>query len=97
MPKKKLKPFSADVTIQHISEVITIKREGIADFTKVVLTVETPDGQVFFPELRYGKISYIKTLDLKVKDKVTIYFLFNGLEKDNRKYNNVSLLGITKK
>lgn len=95
-PQRNIKPFEREVTIHYISELMVIPRENNVDLKKVELTVETDDGQVFFPELRYNKIHFIKKLDLKPKDRVKLVFTFQGSEKGDKKYNNIYIVGIIK-
>lgn len=95
-PQTNIKPFEREVTIHHISEVMVIPRPDNVDLKKVELTVETEDGQVFFPELRYNKIHFIKKLNLQPKDKVKLIFTFQGSEKNDKKYNNIYIVGIIK-
>jgi hypothetical protein len=94
--KPKIIPFERIVTVHDISELIVIKRTDNIDLKKLVLTVETDDGQVFYPELRYSKIELIKKLNINIKDKVKLTFSFQGSEKNGKKYNNIYIKDIKK-
>lgn len=81
--------FKVRGTIHFIGEQLHIKRDGIPDLYKRVLTLETPDGQVLYLELRNGKLSYVETCDLAPGSTVEIEYLFQGSEKSGKRYNNL--------
>jgi hypothetical protein len=81
-------------TVHAIGELVHIKREGIPDLFKRVLTVETPDGQVLFPELRNGKLKMIESENITEGSTVDIQYLFQGSEKNGKRYNNIYIFTI---
>jgi hypothetical protein len=80
--------------ITEISELVHIQREGIPDLYKRVLTIETIDKQILYPELRNGKLKMLE--DLYENSVVEIEFSFEGSEKNNKKYNNIYINNITR-
>lgn len=81
-------------TVHLIGELVHIKREGIPDLYKKVLTVETPDGQVLYPELRNGKLKMLETENITQGATVEIKYLFQGSEKNGKRYNNIYIFSI---
>jgi len=80
--------------ITEIGELVHIQREGIPDLYKRVLTLETNDEQVLYPEVRNVKL---KMLDnLYENSVVEIEFSFEGSEKNGKRYNNIYVNNITK-
>ena len=80
--------------ITEIGELVHIQREGIPDLYKRVLTVETNDEQVLYPEVRNGKL---KMLDSLYENSVVeIEFSFEGSEKNGKRYNNIYVNNITR-
>ena len=49
--------------ITEIGELVHIQRNGIPDLYKKVLTVETIDEQVLYPELRNGKLQLLENIE----------------------------------
>ena len=86
--------FDLKGTVHVIGELVHIKREGIPDLYKKVLTVETPDGQVLFPELRNGKLKMLETEKITQGSTVEIKYLFQGSEKNGKRYNNIYIFSI---
>ena len=80
--------------ITEIGELVHIQREGIPDLYKKVLTLETIDEQVLYPEVRNAKL---KLLDNMYENStVEIEFSFEGSEKNGKRYNNIYINNITK-
>lgn len=80
--------------ITEIGELVHIQREGIPDLYKKVLTIETIDEQVLYPEVRNAKL---KLLDNMYENStVEIEFSFEGSEKNGKRYNNIYINNITK-
>ena len=80
--------------ITEIGELIHIQRAGIPDLYKKVLTLETIDEQILYPEIRNAKL---KLLDnLYENSTVEIEFSFEGSEKNDKRYNNIYINNITK-
>jgi hypothetical protein len=86
--------FKLKGTVHAVGDLIHIKRDNIPDLLKRVLTVETPDGQVLYPELRNGKIKMIEKEGIVEGTLVEIEFLFQGSEKNNKRYNNIYIFSI---
>jgi len=86
--------FSLNATVHVVGELVHIKRDGIPDLYKRVLTVETPDGQVLFPELRNGKLKMLEAEGIKQGSTVEMQFLFQGSEKNGKRYNNIYIYTI---
>lgn len=81
-------------TVHLIGDLAHIERDGIPDLYKKVLTVETPDGQVLFPELRNGKLKMLEAENITQGSTVEIKYLFQGSEKNNKRYNNIYIHSI---
>lgn len=80
--------------ITEIGDLVHIEREGIPDLYKRVLTLETIDGQVLYPEVRNAKL---KLLDNVYKNStIEMEFSFEGSEKNGKRYNNIYANNITK-
>lgn len=80
--------------ITEIGELVHIQREGITDLYKKVLTIETIDEQILYPEVRNAKL---KLLDNMYENStVEIEFSFEGSEKNGKRYNNIYINNITK-
>lgn len=80
--------------ITEIGDLVHIERNGIPDLYKRVLTLETIDGQILYPEVRNGKL---KQLDNVYENStVEIEFSFEGSEKNGKRYNNIYVNNLTK-
>jgi len=86
--------FNLKGTVHLVGDLVHIERAGIPDLYKIVLTVETPDGQILFPELRNGKLKMIESEGIKQGSTVEIEYLFQGSEKNNKRYNNIYIYSI---
>lgn len=86
--------FNLKGTVHLIGDLVHIEREGIPDLNKRVLTVETPDGQILFPELRNAKLRLLEDNNIKQGSTVEIEYLFQGSEKNNKRYNNIYIFSI---
>jgi hypothetical protein len=80
--------------ITEIGELVHISRQGIPDLYKKVLTVETIDGQILYPEVRNGKLKLLD--DVYENSTVKIEFSFEGSEKNGKRYNNIYVNDLTK-
>ena len=87
-------PFEAKGTIMELSDLIIIPREGNKDLRKIMVTIETPDGQRLNAELRNQKIRLAKENKLQVKDKIEFAYTFQGSEKNGKRYNNIYIVEI---
>ena len=93
-----IKYFTTNVTVHDISDVIVIERKGkgVPDLVKKVLTLETEDGQIFYPELRNKKISLLDSERISLGDRIQVEFSLWGSEKNGKRYNNIYLNSIKK-
>jgi len=80
--------------VTEIGELVHIQRTGIPDLYKRVLTIETIDEQVLYPEVRNGKLKMLD--DIYENSTVEIEFSFEGSEKNDKRYNNIYINTITK-
>lgn len=80
--------------ITQIGELVHIERKGATDLYKKVLTVETLDGQVLYPEVRNNKLKLLE--DIYEGAAVKIEFSFEGSEKNGKRYNNIYVNNIVK-
>jgi hypothetical protein len=80
--------------ITEIGELVHIQREGIPDLYKKVLTLETIDEQVLYPEVRNAKLKLLE--NVYENSIVEIEFSFEGSEKNGKRYNNIYINNITK-
>jgi hemerythrin superfamily protein len=80
--------------ITEIGELVHIQRERIPDLYKKVLTLETIDEQVLYPEVRNAKLKLLE--NVYENSTVEIEFSFEGSEKNGKRYNNIYINNITK-
>lgn len=80
--------------ITEIGELVHIQREGIPDLYKKVLTIETIDKQILYPEVRNAKLKLLE--NMYENSTVEIEFSFEGSEKNGKRYNNIYINNITK-
>jgi hypothetical protein len=81
--------FDLKGTVHEVGELVHIKREGIPDLYKRVLTIETPDNQTLYAEVRNAKLKELEVEGIRQGSTVAIEFLFQGSEKGDKKYNNI--------
>ena len=86
--------FTIKGVITHIGELVHIQREGIPDLYKKVLTLETIDGQILYPEIRNKKLTLLDKLEIYPNSTVEIEFSFEGSEKNGKRYNNIYINSI---
>lgn len=86
--------FKLKGTVHVVGEELHIERNGIPDLFKRVLTIETPDGQILYPELRNAKLKMIESEGIKQGSTVEIEYLFQGSEKNDKRYNNIYIYSI---
>lgn len=86
--------FNLKGTVQEVGELVHIERVGIPTLHKRVLTVETPDGQILYPELRNNKLKLIEAGNIQEGSTVEIEYLFQGSEKNGKRYNNIYIYSI---
>ena len=61
---------------------------------KKVLTIETIDEQVLYPEVRNAKLKLLE--NMYENSTVEIEISFEGSEKNGKRYNNIYINNITK-
>jgi len=83
-------------TVTFIGEITHIPRTNVPDLYKIILTIELPDGQKLFPEVRNQKLNIIEREQIKVKDFVELGYTFEGSEKNGKRYNNIYVNSIKK-
>jgi hypothetical protein len=81
--------------VTEIGDLVHIKREGIPDLYKKVLTVQTVDEQILYPEVRNGKLKQLDGI-IEEGNIVEIEFSFEGSEKNDKRYNNIYVNNIVK-
>lgn len=86
--------FNLKGTVHLVGDLVHIERNKIPDLYKKVLTVETPDGQILFPELRNGKLKMLESENITQGSTVEIEYLFQGSEKSGKRYNNIYIHSI---
>jgi hypothetical protein len=86
--------FELKGTVHLIGDLVHIQRDNIPDLYKKVLTIETPDGQILYPELRNGKLKMLEAENITQGSTVQIKYLFQGSEKNGKRYNNIYIYSI---
>lgn len=77
-------------TVEEISDVIQIRRLEKPDLFKKVLTIKSLEsGQILYPEVRNTGLKVLETEGIEIGSLVEITFIFQGTEKDGKKYNNI--------
>lgn len=80
--------------VRFIGELERIKRQGIPDIHKRVLTVETIDGQILFPEVRNRRLSLLDDNNIQEGSEIELQYIFQGSEKNGKRYNNIYISDI---
>lgn len=88
--------FELKGTITNMDELIHIRREGIPDLYKRVLTIEMDDTQVLFVEVRNKRLKLLEKEMIELYNRVEIKFNFQGSEKNGKRYNNIYVISIKK-
>lgn len=86
--------FILQGTVTDIGNMIQIRRTIKPDIYKKVITVITPDHQKVFMEIRNTGIKELEREGIEVGSSVEVEYLFEGSEKDDKKYNNVVIKSI---
>ncbi len=81
-------------TVTHISKELNILREGIPNLQKRTLTLEENDGQKSYLEIRGKFLGLIENQRIEVGTRVNINYVFQGSEKNGKKYNNILINNI---
>lgn len=92
----KISFFKLKGKLQFIQDLQVIQRNNAPELYKKMLTLETPDGQILYAELRNHKVNLIEKNDINVQDDVLVEFSFQGSEKNGKRYNNIYINSIQK-
>lgn len=85
MEKRKINYINGYIT--YISPEIEVRNVGRPMYLKKMVTVVSNDGQKFFGEIRKNKLTLLETVN--IGRELKIGYLFEGSERDNKKYNNI--------
>ena len=86
--------FILQGTVTEIGDMVQIRRTTKPDIYKKVLAVETMDSQKVYMEVRNTGIKELEREGIYEGSLVEIEYLFEGSEKDGKKYNNVVIKNI---
>jgi|GEM_PF-6620231 hypothetical protein len=82
--------FKLTGTVEEISDVIQIRRLQKPDLFKKVITIKSFEtNQILYPEIRNTALKSLENEGIEIGSLVEITFIFQGTEKDGKKYNNV--------
>ena len=81
-------------TVTEIGDMVQIRRTTKPDIYKKILAVETMDNQKVYMEIRNTGIKELEREGIEEGSLVEIEYLFEGSEKDGKKYNNVVIKNI---
>lgn len=82
--------------VKEIGELVQIRRTTKPDMYKKVLTLETSDGQILFPEIRNNTLKVLDREGIIEGTIVEVQLSFQGSEKGGNKYNNILIQNIKK-
>lgn len=80
--------------IKEVGALEQIRRTTKPDLYKRIITILQEDGQIFYGEIRNNNIKILEREGIDVGEKVVVTILFQGNEKDGKKYNNILLHSI---
>lgn len=86
--------FILQGTVTEIGDMVQIRRTTKPDIYKKILAVETMDNQKVYMEIRNTGIKELEREGIDEGSLVEIEYLFEGSEKDGKKYNNVVIKNI---
>jgi DNA helicase TIP49 (TBP-interacting protein) len=96
MPRE-INYFKLSGTILEIGEPQQyVRKSPMPSIYKVILVIETVDGQRLFPEIRNIRIKQLENKNIAVGDLVQIEYSFEGSEKGGKRYNNIFINKIDK-
>lgn len=75
--------------VTEIGGITQIRRTTKPDIYKKVISLETDDNQKVYMEIRNTGIKEIEREGIETGSLVEVEYLFEGSEKDGKKYNNV--------
>lgn len=82
--------------IKEIGSLEQIRRTTKPDIYKRLVTIVQEDGQTCYGEIRNNNIKILEKEGLEVGDEVVVGLLFQGNEKDGKKYNNLLIHTISR-
>ena len=85
MGKRKINYINGYIT--YISPEIEVRNVGRPMYLKKMVTVVGNDGQKFFGEIRKNKLALLEIVN--IGRELKIGYLFEGSERDDKKYNNI--------
>lgn len=88
--------FKLKAKVQLISDLVHIERKTKPDLYKRVITLETSDGQILFPEIRNNRLKLLERENITVGSNVEVEYSFQGSEKNGKIYNNIYINSILK-
>jgi hypothetical protein len=83
-------------TVTSMGDLVHIPRKNIPDLYKRVLTIELPDGQKLFPEVRNQRLKILDREQIEQGCFVELGYTFEGSEKNGKRYNNIYVNSIKK-
>ena len=75
--------------VTEIGDITQIRRTTKPDIYKVVISLEIEENQKVYMEIRNTGIKEIEREGIEVGSLVEVEYLFEGSEKDGKKYNNI--------
>lgn len=88
------KVFNLCGFITDIGEIQQIRRTTKPDILKRTVSVVTEDNQKVFMEIRNASIKELQREGVENNSYVNIDFVFEGSEKNGKKYNNIIIRNI---
>lgn len=82
--------------ITEIEPLVQVRRTTKPDMYKRILTLQTSDGQILFPEIRNNALKVLDREGIVEGSIVEIQYTFQGSEKQGKKYNNILIHNIKK-
>lgn len=86
--------FRLQGVVTFIGDLVQIRRTGKPDIFKKVLSIETLDKQVLYPEIRNQGLKVLEREGVEEGHEVDITFEFQGSEKGDKRYNNILITSI---
>ena len=80
--------------VTEIGDMVQIRRTTKPDIYKKMITIITEDEQKVFMEVRNTGIKELEREGIKEFSRVDVEFIFEGSEKEDKKYNNVIIKSI---
>lgn len=84
--------FQLTANIVSIGEIETYERQGREPLSKRMVALETDDGQKLFAEIRPSNFEVSQYL--RANQRVKIFYVFIGSEKNGKQYNNIIITEI---